>query len=282
MVPVARATPPRILVSEDDPGIRAIYGALLTAHGFAHLAAPAGDGWATLELARGARPALLITDVNKPGLDGHALRAALRASPATARIAVLTVSAMEPWGLARGPRDDYLVKPFLAETLIDRVVGLLPLGRAAHDRLVVRALRQPCHEHTHPVTGLPCLHALDAALGIATATPGWAALGVRLSGQAHLARALGPDRAQDLLARLGGMVARAAGPGALVGHTGFDGQIAIVGPAPVVAAAATRLAGASLARRIGPHEPDPRLLLRRADDSVGLGLGLVALRAALH
>jgi hypothetical protein len=189
---------------------------------------------------------------------------------------------MEPWGLARGPRDDYLVKPFLAETLIDRVASLLPLDRGGHDRLVVRALRQPCHERTHLVTGLPCLHAIDRALSAATAEPGWAALGVSLAGYSHLARAMGRDRAEGLLARLGGLVARAAGEGALMGHTGFEGQIVVVGPAPIVAVAAARLVGASLARRIAPREPDPQIILRRADDRVGLGLGLVALRAALR
>jgi CheY-like chemotaxis protein len=269
-------------VSEDDPDIRAIYSALLTAHGFTYVGAPGGDGWATLELALGARPVLLITDVNKPGLDGHALRVALRANPATAHIAVLTVSAIDLRGMRRGPLDDYLVKPFLTETLIDRVAALLPLDHAAHDRLVARALRQPCHEDTHPVTGLPCLHALDCALGAATAAPGWAALGVNLAGYGYLARALGRDRAEGLLTRLGGLVSRAASAGLQVGHTGFDAQIAVVGPAPAVAAAATRLASASLARYVAPHEPVPHIIMRRADDRAGLGIGLVALRAALR
>lgn len=281
----------RILVSDDDPAIRAIYGALLTEHGFEFLGAPTGDGRATLELARRARPHLLITDVNKPGLDGHALRAALRADPATARVPILMVSAMDPRADARGPRpgplDDYLVKPFLSEALLYRAVALLPLGPAAHDALSARALRLFCYEQAHPVTGLPCLHAFARDLPAATAAPGWAAVGVTLAPYAALVRAAGRAEAEALLARLGAIVARAARGGLLVGHPGLDAQVAVVGPAPRVAAAAevVEAAFAAVSRRAGaaaPHLPAPRLLLRRADDAAGLALGLPALRAALR
>lgn len=293
--PLAVATSPRplarILVSDDDPAIRTIYGALLTDHGFEYLGAPAGDGHATLELARRARPQLLITDVNKPGLDGHALRAALRADPATAGIPILMVSAMDPWGDQRRPRpgalDDYLVKPFLSEALIYRVAALLPLDAAAHDRLVERARRLPCYAHYHPVTGLPCLHALDHGLHEATAAPGWAAVGIGLARFPALVRAIGRARAEGLLARLGGVVARAASGELLVAHAGLDPQVAVVGPAPRVAAVAEAVvvAFAALCRRLEPGAPGypaPRLALRRADDSAGLAIGLPALRAALR
>lgn len=290
--PVAAPRPlARVLVSDDDPAIRAIYGAILADHGFEYVGAPAGDGPATLALARRARPQLLITDVNKPGLDGYALRAALRASPATAHIPILMVSAMDPWSDPRhvrpGPLDDYLLKPFTAEALIYRVAALLPLDAAAHDRLVERARRLPCYEHHHPVTGLPCLHTLDRGLREVTAAPGWAALAVRLARFPGLVRAVGRAPAEELLARLGAIVAGAAGGELLAAHTGFDPQIAIVGPAARVADAGEAIiAGfASVRRRVGriwPDLPPPRLLLRRADDTVGLGLGLMALRNTLR
>ncbi|NTU85641.1 MAG: response regulator, partial [Chloroflexales bacterium] len=139
----------RVLVSDDDPAIRTLYGAILADHGFEYIGAPAGDGRATLELARRARPQLLVTDVNKPGLDGHALRATLRASSATAHIPILMVSAIDPGSDPRrtqpGPLDDYLIKPFLTEALVYRAAALLPLDDAAHDRLVERARQLPCY-----------------------------------------------------------------------------------------------------------------------------------------
>jgi CheY-like chemotaxis protein len=278
----------RILVSDDDPSIRAIYGALLAEHGFEYLGAPTGDGRATLELARRGRPHLLITDVNKPGLDGFALRAALRAEPATARLPILMISAMDPWGGARpGPLDDYLVKPFLTEALIYRVAALLPLDPGAHDRLAARAQRLPCYEQAHPLTGLPCLHCLADALPAATAEPGWAAIGVRLTPLVALVRAMGRAEAEGLFARLGAIVARTAGRALLLGHTGFDGQIALVGPAERVAAAGEAIAASfepllRRARQAAPGPPAPRLVLRRAGDDAGLRLGLAELRAALR
>ncbi len=281
----------RVLVSDDDPAIRSIYGALLGDYGFEYIGAPTGDGRATLELARRARPQLLLTDVNKPGLDGFALRRALRAEAATSQLPILMVSALDPWGDTRrppaGPLDDYLVKPFLAEALIYRLAALMALDAAAHDRLVERARRLPCYEQHHPVTGLACLHALERGLPAATAAPGWAALGVGLARFAGLVREVGRAQAEALLARLGGIVARSVGPELLVAHTGFDQQIVIVGPAPLVAAAGAAIAAGFTSLRLhaelfAPNATPPRLLVRRADDSAGRELGLPALRAILR
>lgn len=281
----------RILVSDDDPAIRQIYAALLLEHGFEFSSAPSGDGAATLELARRARPHLLITDVNKPGLDGRALLAALRADPRTAHIPVLTVTAMEPWSAPRraalSPLDDYLLKPFAFEALLYRVVALLPLSPADHDRLVERARRLPCLEHFHPVTGLPCLHTLDGRLPELTGAPGWAALSVELAGFPALVRGRGRFGAEGLLARLGGVVRAAAGPELFAAHVGFDPRIAVVGPAAAVAAAEARIVAGFEAVRgraaeSAPQLPQPRLHLRRADSGAGVALRLPALRAALR
>jgi len=292
VVPPASFRPlARVLVSDDDPDIRQIYATLLLQHGFAYLGAPAGDGPATLALALRARPHLLITDVNKPGLDGHALRDALRADPRTAKIPVLTVTAMEPWSAPRrpapSPLDDYFLKPFSFEALLYRVVALLPLDAAGHDRLVERARLLPCFEHFHPVTGLPCLHTLANRLPEATAAPGWAALSVELAAFPRLVRALGRPAADGLLARLGGIVRGAAGPQLLAAHPGFDARIALVGPAEQVAAARARIlarfeAVQQRAAMLAPQLPPLRLHLRHAVPGAGLAIGLSTLRGALR
>jgi CheY-like chemotaxis protein len=281
----------RVLVSDDDPDIRQLYASLLGEHGFEYIGAPAGDGSATLELARQARPHLLITDVNKPGLDGHSLRAAMRADSRTAHIPVLMVTAMEPWSegrrAAESPLDDYFLKPFAFETLLYRVVAMLALDAAGHDRLVERARRLPCFEHFHPVTGLPCLHTLAGALPALTAQPGWAAVSVTLAGFPGLVRRFGRHGAEGLLARLGGIARLVAGDGLMVAHPGFDPQIAVVGPAERVVLAAARIVERFMAVRqrealLRPQFPAPRLHLRYANHGAGLGLGLPALRAALR
>lgn len=281
----------RILVSDDDPGIRRLYASLLTAHGFEYFGVPAGDGNTTLTLARRTQPHLLITDVNKPGLSGHALRAALRNEPRTAHIPVLTVTAMEQWSEPQhgllGPLDDYLLKPFASEALIYRVAALLPLDAAAQDRLVERALRLPCLEHFHPLTGLPCLHTLAHELPERSAQPDWAALSLSLSRFDALTRSLGRASAERLLSRLASLARGAASPNTLVAHPGFDPQIVLIGPAIQIEAAATIILARfdSLSQRVAhelPHAPPLRLRLRRVDAQSGLAIDLPTLRAALR
>lgn len=281
----------RVLVSDDDPDIRQIYALLLTSHGFEYIGAPAGAGPATLELAACVHPHLLITDVHKPGFDGHRLRDMVRASPVTAHIPVLTVSTMDPMSdprlAATDPLDDYFLKPFTFEALLYRVAALLPLGAAAHDQLVSRAQRFSCYEHFHPVTGLPCLHTLANALPALTAQPGWAATSISIAGFAALVRRCGRPVAEGVLARLGILVRTVAGSAVFAAHPGFDPQVVLVGPREAVAAVTTTLADrfASLqhwtARCTSPIAP-PRLRFFHTDDRTGLEIDLLALRMALR
>jgi DNA-binding response OmpR family regulator len=283
----AASSPPiaRILVSDDDPAIRRIYAAILPAHGFEIVEAPGGDGWATLELARRTRPWLLLTDVNKPGLDGRRLRAALRADRRTARMPLLTVSAIDLHPPFIGPRDDTLLKPFDFGTLLYRLTTLLPLTASAHTRLAAYALEHPILEATHPVTGLPGLHAVAAQLPVVTAQPEWAALSLSLADMRRQVRLRGRAAAEALFTRLADAV-RPASSNLLVGHTGLDAQIVLVGPATAVAhaAAATQASLPGLyafAHRLATADPLPFIRARYADARHGYGLTLLQLRRAL-
>lgn len=278
----------RILISEDDQGIRELYARLLTDHGFEVVAAPRGDAGRTIDLALRLRPHLLITDVNKPGgLDGLALRAALRADERSAHLPVLIVSAVElgPRAAALGPRDDHLLKPFGFEVLLERAAALLPLSPAEHDDLAARAIARRGFAPHHPATGLLSVHGLAAALPAYTAAPGWAAAAVGLADQPALLHAYGRPRLDLLLGRLGDMVRAAGAP--LAGHLGLDGQIALVGPASALDTALARVtqAFARLAARLGraaPALPQPALAVRRIGPGAGVGLDLIALRRALR
>ena len=87
-----------------------------------------------IELARAERPALILMDINLPGIDGYAALAILKADPATRDIPVVALSANAmpadvERGLAAGFAD-YLVKP-LDFTRLHKVLAY-HLGGASH------------------------------------------------------------------------------------------------------------------------------------------------------
>jgi CheY-like chemotaxis protein len=112
---------PHVLIADDDPEMRAYirHGLRGTAH-----VVEAADGAEALSLARRGLPDLVIADIRMPGLDGHALCAALHADAATRDVPVLLVSG-EPRREA-ACADGFLAKPFNAARLRDAVAGLLP------------------------------------------------------------------------------------------------------------------------------------------------------------
>jgi PAS domain S-box-containing protein len=122
--------PARVLVADDNADMRRYLRRLLAPY---YQVDTAPDGRAALAAARADPPDLIVSDVMMPGLDGIALTGALRASPATAGVPVLLLSARTGQdaaiaGLDAGA-DDYLVKPFAASELLARVRGHLQLAR---------------------------------------------------------------------------------------------------------------------------------------------------------
>ena len=109
-----------ILVVDDEPQIRRVLRATLSAEGYAIV--EARDGQEALEKLRGERPDLILLDVNMPVLDGLA---ACREIRATSRVPVimLTVRGAEKdkvRALDAGA-DDYVVKPFGIQELLARI-----------------------------------------------------------------------------------------------------------------------------------------------------------------
>lgn len=299
----------RILVSDDNPGIRQIYQMLLPRHGFEVISVPGGDGDKTLELCQALIPDLVITDVNKPGLSGYAVCQAIRKDPRTAHIPVLFVTAMDEWLERRRGRavgaDDYIVKPFLFEGLLYRLAMLLALARDAQERLVTLTLRMPNFEHYHPVTGMPGPQALARALPRLTSGSAWAALTFEISGFDLLLRAYGRLAADDLLLRLASILRAALAwqsDDLLLAHPGYDWRLTVVGPARLLDGLGSQVAArfaAELQRRLAPadlafgkltftdsrgqiqHAPLPRLTIRRLDAGIGSLTSLRALWDAL-
>lgn len=120
----------RLVVADDNADMRDYLRALLAPY---YQVECTGDGEAALEAVRRQRPALLISDVMMPRLDGFALMRILRADGVLKDLPILLLSARAGEesrleGLDSGA-DDYLVKPFSARELLVRVGALLELTR---------------------------------------------------------------------------------------------------------------------------------------------------------
>ena len=115
----------RILVVDDDPGVRKAVGRALTFEGYD--VDEAADGAEALTLAATTPPDAIVLDVGMPRLDGLEVCRRLRADGVTLPILVLTARHQvtdRVAGLDAGA-DDYLVKPFALEELLARLRALL-------------------------------------------------------------------------------------------------------------------------------------------------------------
>jgi DNA-binding response OmpR family regulator len=116
-----------ILVVDDDPAMREVLGEGLAQRGYRVVTAP--DGHEGLRLARSERPALVISDVVMPGMDGWELCRQLREDPTLAKIPFLFLSSMgesadRAHGLELGA-DDYVSKPVNLRELELRILRAL-------------------------------------------------------------------------------------------------------------------------------------------------------------
>lgn len=103
----------RILLIEDNEQNRYLVTYLLQAHGWEVISAE--DGASGLRLAKELRPALILLDIQLPGMDGYAVARALRANAELDAIPVVAVTSYAMPGdrescLAAGC-NGYLEKP---------------------------------------------------------------------------------------------------------------------------------------------------------------------------
>ena len=118
--------PHTILVVEDDLDLREVLVATLTAAGFTAVAC--GDGAQVLGLIQQHAPALLILDLQLPGVNGWKLCHLIRANPAIATLPIIALSGLIEEDSASSPTDrfDYMIaKPFDPDALVNRVRKLL-------------------------------------------------------------------------------------------------------------------------------------------------------------
>lgn len=122
----------RVLIVEDETGLRRALSINLKAHGYTVEAV--ADGAAALRAAAAGPPDLVIVDLGLPGMDGMDVVAGIRGWSA---VPIIILSARDSqWdkvdGLDAGA-DDYLTKPFAMDELLARVRAALRRRAPADD-----------------------------------------------------------------------------------------------------------------------------------------------------
>ena len=120
----------KILVVDDDPGLRSLVGLALERAGFAVVTA--ADGQAALVQTAREAPDLIILDQGLPELDGLEVCRRIRAR---SEVPIIFLTARDEeldrvLGLELGA-DDYVTKPFSPRELVARVKAILKRGRSA-------------------------------------------------------------------------------------------------------------------------------------------------------
>jgi DNA-binding response OmpR family regulator len=128
--PAGNGSATRVLVVEDDEGIREMLKYNLSSAGFS--VQEASDGASGLRTARSAQPDLILLDLMLPGMSGFDFARALRK---TSRVPIIMITAKDAEvdkivGLELGA-DDYITKPFSVREVLARVNAVL--RRAAPD-----------------------------------------------------------------------------------------------------------------------------------------------------
>ena len=113
-----------ILVVERNPLVQRLEKFFLEQAGYG--VEFAADGATALARARALRPAILVTEVLVPKLDGLSLCRQLKSDPATQDMKVLIFSHLHAEGRAReAGADAFLIKPLNEERLIETVTRLI-------------------------------------------------------------------------------------------------------------------------------------------------------------
>jgi two-component system chemotaxis response regulator CheY len=116
-----------ILVVDDFSTMRRIVKNLLAELGFNNIS-EADDGKTALPILEQGGIDFLVTDWNMPGMQGIDLLKAVRANPSLSALPVLMVTAEakreQIMEAAQAGVNGYVVKPFTAETLKEKVDGV--------------------------------------------------------------------------------------------------------------------------------------------------------------
>jgi CheY-like chemotaxis protein len=114
----------RVLVVDDEPGIRATVTAMLEIEGYA--VAEAMNGAEALARVEADPPDLILLDMRMPVLDGWGFARELRARGVAVPVLVMTAAQDARRWAAEIAADGYLPKPFRLLDLLDAVERFVP------------------------------------------------------------------------------------------------------------------------------------------------------------
>jgi CheY-like chemotaxis protein len=120
-----------VLLAEDNPMNRETIVTYLTAKGFCVVTAENGE--LAVQQAKSANPAVILMDIQMPGMDGLEATGILKSRPETARTPIIALTALAMSGdrercLAAGA-DDYLAKPVNLRELVATITRHLEATR---------------------------------------------------------------------------------------------------------------------------------------------------------
>lgn len=117
----------KVLLADDDPGLRRLVGTTLGTDDFSLF--QAADGEETLAVARTEQPDIVLLDINMPKMSGLEVCRAIKGEPQTAPIKVVMLTAsgsdVDKAVAAEARADDYFVKPFSPVALLNKIYDLL-------------------------------------------------------------------------------------------------------------------------------------------------------------
>ena len=143
-----------IVVIEDEAGTRLLVSQVLKKEGHEGIAAE--DGVKGLALIREHKPALVVSDVQMPLMDGFEVLDQIRNDDALAATAVILLTSLQDrssmrQGMSTGA-DDYLTKPFAPQELREAVSAQLNKrvrAAAMRDQVVSQAVKMALDEQRH-------------------------------------------------------------------------------------------------------------------------------------
>ncbi|THV24610.1 response regulator transcription factor [Glycomyces paridis] len=136
----------RVLIADDQEGIRDAFRMVLDAQPDMSVVAEAADGRSALDQARHLRPDVVLADVRMPGMDGIELTRAL-AGPGAAdpvRVIVVTTFDLDEYVYAalRGGACGYLLKRSGPALLVEAVRAAMSGDTLISPQITVRLLRR--------------------------------------------------------------------------------------------------------------------------------------------
>ena len=136
----------RILVVDDESGVRRLLGMELRAAGYGDVTL-CGDSRKVVELYKQYRYELILLDLRMPNMDGYQVMSALREIETDGYLPVLVITAEpnEKMKALRAGAKDFVTKPFERAELLTRVKNLLEV------RLLYRELRDYNGDLEHKV-----------------------------------------------------------------------------------------------------------------------------------